>query len=282
MIWIVDHLWLVLAVVAVVVGLVLFLLGGVIAPNSGKTFSTGSHLVKKLIEAVGIVLLILGIWRIATPYYLTDVNPAILQEMAQGIQAQQQAEASKGVKSYVRGHLDEMMRNAPVMGNVDAAKTVIVFTDTSCPFCQRVHGELNRVMADHSDVRVVVKAMSIHGPLSDFPAKAIMAAKIQDNAKAVAFFDAIMTGGKYWPDDMTDGSKVEAAVKKNILAIAGQVGLDVTRLEQDVNSPTVSEEMSQVNSLAQRFQIGGTPFLIIGDQAFPGAIPYDQIVQALK
>ena len=66
------------------------------------------------------------------------------------------------------------------------------------------------------------------------------------------------------------------------MKIAIEVGLDVTKLEADMNGPAVAREMAQVRDLADRFQIGGTPFLIIGDQAYPGAIPYDQIIQALK
>jgi protein-disulfide isomerase len=39
--------------------------------------------------------------------------------------------------------------------------------------------------------------------------------------------------------------------------------------------------LANVRELAQRFEINGTPFLVIGEQAFPGAIPYNQIVEAL-
>jgi protein-disulfide isomerase len=44
----------------------------------------------------------------------------------------------------------------------------------------------------------------------------------------------------------------------------------------------VKAELQNVRELAQRLEISGTPYLIIGDKAFPGAIPYAQIVEALK
>ena len=64
--------------------------------------------------------------------------------------------------------------------------------------------------------------------------------------------------------------------------MAEKAGLDVKKLEADMNGPVVAREMAQVRELAERFQIGGTPFLIIGDQAYPGAIPYEQIIKALN
>lgn len=44
----------------------------------------------------------------------------------------------------------------------------------------------------------------------------------------------------------------------------------------------VNKELRNVRELAQRFEISGTPYLIIGEQAFPGAIPYGRIMEALK
>jgi len=40
--------------------------------------------------------------------------------------------------------------------------------------------------------------------------------------------------------------------------------------------------LRNVQGLAQRFEIRGTPYLIIGTESFPGAIPYERIVEALK
>jgi predicted DsbA family dithiol-disulfide isomerase len=63
---------------------------------------------------------------------------------------------------------------------------------------------------------------------------------------------------------------------------AKEVGLDVAKLEKELNGTAVSQELSQVRELAQQFQITGTPYLIIGDQVFPGAIPYQTIIGALN
>ena len=142
-------------------------------------------------------------------------------------------------------------------------------------------GELARVMADRDDVRVVLKNFSIHGDLSDAPAKAVIAAKLQGNDKAAALDKKLMEKEYYSAEDRKDPSKLGAKVQKNVLAMATEVGLDTAQLERDMKGPVVAREIKNVRDLAQQFDISGTPFLIVGDQAFPGAVPYAQIMEAL-
>ena len=66
------------------------------------------------------------------------------------------------------------------------------------------------------------------------------------------------------------------------MKLAKEAGLDTKKLAADMEGEVVAKELQNVRELAQRFEISGTPYLIIGDQAFPGAIPYSRIVEALK
>ena len=85
----------------------------------------------------------------------------------------------------------------------------------------------------------------------------------------------------YTQDDMKDQSKLPQKIHANVMKLAKEVGLDTKQLEADMEGEVVQKELQNVRELAQRFEISGTPFLIIGEQAFPGAIPYDQIINAL-
>ncbi|MDR1206982.1 MAG: DsbA family protein [Rickettsiales bacterium] len=273
-------------ILILVIALALYLGCGYLLHKGGKKEpTTGAVYTKKIIHIISIILLIIGVNRLGlgTTYYLTQSNPMILQTMAQNMQNQQSGSSNKEVKSFVRKNMDEMTKYAPISGNVNAKKTIFLFSDYSCPYCQRVHVELMRVLAERDDVRVVIKNFSIHGVLSDDAAKAVIAAKLQGDDKAAALDKALMES-KYWPDDMGNKSQEDLAksIKKTILERAQKVGLNVAQLQEDMNGEAVQKELAQVRELAQKFQINGTPYLIIGDQAFPGAIPYEQIVQALK
>ena len=190
-------------ILVLVVGILLFLFGGMLLPKGdGKKPSAKNILLNKSIKLIAIVLISGSICRLYVPYYLTAVNPIIVQEMITGMQEQQQAEKNKQISKTVRADGARMMADAPILGNRDAKKTVYVWTDFSCPYCRRVHGELERVLANRDDVRVVVKNFSIHGALSDAPAKAVIAAKLQSPEKAAELTNMFITREFYTKDDL--------------------------------------------------------------------------------
>ena len=269
-------------ILVLVVGILLFLFGGMLLPKGDeKKPAAGKIVAKKCITLISIILISGSMCRLYTPFYLTAVNPAIVQEMVTGMQEQQQEEKNKQIRKVVRSEGEQLMRDAPVLGNRDAKKTIYVWTDFSCPYCRRVHGEIERVLADRDDTRVVIKNFSIHGPLSDGPAKAVIAAKLQDPEKAATLTNMLMTRDFYTQDDLKDQSKIAEKVEANVMKMAKEAGLDTEKLKEDMNGEVVARELRNVRDMAQRFEINGTPFLIIGEQAFPGAIPADQIEAAL-
>lgn len=269
-------------ILVLVVGVLLYLFGGMLLPKGDeKKPSAGKVVAKKCISVIAIILIAGSMCRLYMPYYLTAVNPAIVQEMVNGMQEQQQAEKNKQIRKFVRSEGDKMMRDAPILGNRDAKKTIYVWTDFSCPYCRRVHGEIERVLADRDDTRVVIKNFSIHGPLSDGPARAVIAAKMQDPAKAAELTNMLMTREFYTQNDLKDQDKIAEKVEANVMKMAAEAGLDTEQLKKDMDSDVVARELRNVRDLAQRFEINGTPFLIIGEQAFPGAIPSEQIEAAL-
>ncbi len=269
-------------ILVLVLGIALYMFGGMLIARIGDDSSAGLKLAKKATAVFAIILIAGSVCRLYVPYYLTSVNPLIIQQMANGAQEQMNAEKNKAVRAFVRDHADTMIADAPILGSQDAKKTIYVWTDFSCPYCRRVHGELDRVLKNRNDVRVVVKNFSIHGALSDAPAKAAIAAKLQSPEKAAKLVDMMMTRNFYTQDDLKDQSKIAEKVEKNVMKMAEEAGLDTKQLKQDMNGEVVAREMANVRDLAQQFEISGTPFLIIQEQAFPGAIPYDQIIKALE
>ena len=276
--------WTIITIVILVAAIALYMFGGLFFKQEGKKVSALDIILHKGVSVIAIVLIALSICRLWTPAYLVHTNPAILQEMVQNMQAQQEKEKNKVVRQYVAKHANDMIGHAPIAGkaDADAKKTIFLWSDYSCPYCRRVHGELARVLAERDDVRVVFKNFSIHGILSDDAAKAVIAAKIQDNAKAVALDKMLMDKEYYTQEDMKDQAKLGSKIHANIMKFAKEVGLDTKQLEKDMEGDVVKAELQNVRELAQRFEISGTPYLIIGDKAFPGAIPYAQIVEALK
>lgn len=269
-------------ILVLLIAMALYLFGGMLIKDSGKKTSTNSIWMKNVIKLLSVLLIAGCVCRLYTPIYLVHTNPMILQEVVNSMQEKQSAVKNKMIRKYVRSHGAEMVENAPILGNIDAEKTIYIWTDFSCPYCRRVHGELERVLADRDDVRVVIKNFSIHGALSDAPARAVIAAKMQSNEMAAKLASALMTKEYFSPADMKDQAKLGEKVKANVMKFAKEAGLDTKKLAEDMDSAVVSKELLNVRQLAQQFEISGTPFLIVQEQAFPGAIPYEQIIDALK
>ena len=269
-------IWTIITVLILIAAIALYLFAG---KQDGKKVASDT-IASKGISVIAIVLIAFSVCRLFTPTYLVKTNPAILQEMVQNMQAQQEKEKSKVVRKYVAKHMDDMIGSAPIAGNVDAKKTIFLWSDYSCPYCRRVHGELARVLKERDDVRVVLKNFSIHGPLSDAPAKAVIAAKIQDNAKAAKLDELLMAKDYYSQDDMKDQSKLPDKINASVMKLAKEAGLDTKQLAADMEGDVVKAELQNVRELAQRFEITGTPYLVIGDTAFPGYIPYNKIITA--
>lgn len=269
-------------ILVLVLGIALFLFAPKLVKQNGKTLSDKTLLCRNLVKVIAIVMMAGGVARLYMPYYLVNVNPAIIQEMVSGMQEQQQAEKSKAISSYLKKNMDIMIADAPIWGNKDAKNVIFLWSDYSCPYCRRVHTELARVMEERDDVKVVLKNFSIHGVLSDMPARAVIAAKLQGDDKAAALDKLLMTKEYYSRDDMKDQGKLAEKIKKNVLKFAAEAGLDVAQLEKDIKGDAVNREMKNVREIAEQFEINGTPFLLINGQAFPGAVPADQIIEALN
>jgi len=269
-------------IIILIAAIALYMFGHILLRQDSKKTSLMGVVLHKGISTIAVVLIAGCMVRLVMPVYLTKTNPAILQEMVASMQAQQDEAKNKVVRQYVKNHAEDMIGNAPIAGNEKATKTIFLWSDYSCPYCRRVHGDLMRVLAERDDVRVVLKNFSIHGALSDAPAKAVIAAKIQGNAKAAALDKLLMDKEYYSHDDLKDQKKLPEIIEANVMKLAKEAGLDTKKLAEDMKGEVVANELKQVRELAQRFEISGTPYLIIGEKSFPGAIPYGRIIEALK
>ena len=269
-------------IIILIAAVALYMFGHVLLKRDNKKTSLMGIVMHKGVSTIAVVLIAGCMARLIVPVYLTKSNPAILQEMVAAMQAQQEEAKNKIVRQYVKSHANDMIGDAPIAGNVDAKKTIFLWSDYSCPYCRRVHGDLMRVLSERDDVRVVLKNFSIHGPLSDAPAKAVIAAKLQSNEKAAALDKLLMDKEYYKQEDLKNQEKLPEIIEANVMKLAKEAGLDTKKLAEDMKGEVVKKELMNVRELAQRFEISGTPYLIIGDKAFPGAIPYARIIEALK
>ncbi len=138
--------------------------------------------------------------------------------------------------------------NDPVAGNPHGAVTVVEFFDYQCSHCISMAPVVAAIIQANPDVRFVFKELPIRGPMSELASRAALAANKQ---------------GKYYPFSHALLSSNQPITEAFIFETAKKVGLNVSKLKKDMNSPAVANELKSNFNLAAQLQVSGTPAFFI-------------------
>lgn len=199
-----------------------------------------------------------GLGNSQTRNYLV-ANPEILPEMANAFQEQQSRDSLASIASEV---------NTPfpgaVLGNPEGSRTLVKFTDYACGYCRISTGDIDRLVADDPELRVVIRELPLFQG-SDVPARMALAAAKQ--GKFDEFYHAMFA--------------MESTAPENVMAAARAAGLDLEAAQEYGASEEVTAELARNQALAQQLGFSGTPSWVAGDKAFEGAVGYDQLAKAI-
>ena len=146
------------------------------------------------------------------------------------------------------------------IGPKDAKVTVVEFFDYNCGFCKQSSDWLKNVMDKYpDDVRIVFKELPIldgRTKTSRNAAKAALAAARQ---------------GKYTTMHFSLMNE-RSLTKDRVLALAEKAGLDMEKLEKDMEDKELDRQLEDGLLLANRIpSLTGTPFFVINDDFIAGA-----------
>ncbi len=197
-----------------------------------------------------------AIERIVRDYLLK--NPEVIEEAIGMLRARQEEARRKRAEAAIAENGEALRSHplSPVSGNAQGDVTVVEFFDYRCGFCKRALPAMEALLEEDRNVRVVWKEFPILGPVSDFAARAAMAADRQ---------------GRYYPLHLALMKEPELT-EQNVLEIAGRTGLDIERLRQDMEDPAIRAYLDETRTLAQQIGIGGTPAFVIGGTLVGGAV----------
>ncbi|HLC16611.1 MAG TPA: DsbC family protein [Thermodesulfovibrionia bacterium] len=135
--------------------------------------------------------------------------------------------------------------NAIVLGNKDASKKLIVFSDPDCPYCKELHKEMKKVIEKDSDIAFFIKIyplVSLHKEAYDKSVTIVCEKSLQ------------LLEDNYEGKEIPKNSCPTTAVDDNI-KLAGQLGIegvpaiilpDGTLLSGLVQSDRIIEKVSKV------------------------------------
>jgi len=151
---------------------------------------------------------------------------------------------------------------SPVLGNPEGDVTVVEFFDYRCPYCKRIAGALQGLVAEDPNVRLVMKEYPILSQESVDAARAALAADRQ---------------GLYEPFHFALMERGGAMTAAEVMSVAHSVGLDIDRLRQDMQLPEIEEALRRNYALGEKIGVTGTPAMVIGGTVVPGAVSLEHL-----
>ena len=191
-------------------------------------------------------------------YLLT--NPEVLP---QAIDELQRREAVARVEP-LRGQLETPYPGA-VLGNPQGSVTLVEFSDYACGFCRQSRDDVEQLIAENPDLKVVVREFPILSPASADAARMALAAAAQ--GKYSAFHDAMFALGTPTPET------IEAAARR--------AGVDLPRARSAIEAGQFEQQLQDNVMLAQALGFSGTPSWVVGDQTLNGAVGAAAIGEAI-
>jgi protein-disulfide isomerase len=181
-------------------------------------------------------------------------KPEVMVEVMQVLQRKQFEQTQQTVKqtqqsagNYIKNLFQQT--NDPVSGNPKGKITVVEFFDYQCPHCVDMAPVMKEVIKANPELRVVYKEFPIRGPVSDFAARAALAANKQGKYTELSY--GILTSTKPLSNDV-------------ILEVAKNTGLNIDQLKKDMDSKEIKEQLKANVILAQNLKLFGTPAFFIG------------------
>jgi protein-disulfide isomerase len=180
--------------------------------------------------------------------YLLANPQAVLDALTNAQQWQETRKMSDNAERLFRSP------NAFVAGNPDGDISLVEFFDYNCGYCKRAMDDVLAYIEEDPNVRVIMREFPILGRGSVIASQAALASRKQN---------------KYWEFHLalmgTKGIQNEAQV----MEVAKSVGLDTTRLKQDMQDPAIMAAIGEGHELATALGINGTPTFVLDDQLLP-------------
>ena len=139
---------------------------------------------------------------------------------------------------------------SPVKGPADAPVVMVEFSDFQCPFCAKATPLIDSVLGAYpKEVKFVYKEFPLTMHPNALPAsRAALAAQRQ---------------GQYWEMHDKLFANQQALQPDNFKQYAQELGMDVAKFEQDMNSPEVQQQIQEDMQLARQSAVNGTPTLFL-------------------
>ncbi len=191
-------------------------------------------------------------------------NPEVIQEAMLELEKRQKDNENQARTQIIKdktGPLFTAKHNTPY-GNPKGDVTIVEFFDYNCGFCRKGVADLQKIVVEDKNVRIITKDFPVLGQESVEAATIAVALKQQFTAEKMwAFHQKLFTvRGKIGRQQALDAAK--------------ELSADMARLTKDMDNPSVRSAIEENVQLADALGVTGTPSYIVGDDIVIGAVGY--------
>jgi protein-disulfide isomerase len=202
-------------------------------------------------------------------------NPEVLTEVISELE-KRQADAQQAAQASAVQETKQTLLNAShsyLVGNPSGDVTLVEFFDYNCGYCKKALADVQTLMKSDPKLRVVLKDFPVLGPDSVEASRVALAVKNQ--LQGPKLFD-------YHAKVLETRGRVNG---ERAIAVAKEMGVDVARLQKDMESTEVRNALQENMALGDKLSLTGTPAFIIGEAVIPGAVglePLKQVVENVR
>jgi protein-disulfide isomerase len=184
-------------------------------------------------------------------------HPEVIMDSVDKYRQGAEAESEKAFDEKIKTSGDALYNDpsSPVAGNKKGDVTIVEFFDYNCGYCKMAFKDVQTLLNEDKNVRIVFKDIPILSEASHTAARYALAADKQ---------------GKYWDFHKALMEKGGANNEDSIKKVAADIGLDMEKLKTDADSPETRAILEKNLDLARTIGITGTPGFVIADQALRG------------
>ena len=180
--------------------------------------------------------------------YLVN-NPEVLVEASQALQQKQQQNVQQQAKAAIFENAAQLFGgSSTVIGNPKGNVTMVEFFDYQCIHCKKMAPTISELVKKDKNLRVIYKEFPIFGKSSELASQAALAAAMQ--GKYMQMHEALL--------------KVEKRLDtKVVMDTAKSIGLNMTKLQKDMESKEVTDQLEANRQLAEKMHLMGTPAFVV-------------------
>lgn len=198
-------------------------------------------------------------------------NPEIMLEVQDALEKQQSSKLAKTQSSAIQAMSDDIYNSSydAVIGNPNGSVTIVEFYDYNCGYCKQSYPDMQKLIKNNPELRVILKDFPILGPDSVQAHKVAQAFKKFYPEKYIAFHKELLTG--------QGRANEEKAMK-----LAIKLGATEKQIRAEIATDNAQKPFMVNMKIAYALNINGTPSYIIGNEVLVGAVGENILEQKVK